>query len=212
MLLRSSEAHVTTFLLVRHGLTDDVGRAVSGRASGIHLNVEGRTQAVRTAAQLEGVRVDAVISSPLERAKETAAPIAAVRGIDIQTLEAFHEFDFGEWTGRTLDQLSTDEQWQRFNSARSVTKPPSGELMLQVQQRAIAGLLDLATRFPAGNVVVVSHGDVIRAVLLYALGTPIDFVHRIEISPARISIVQLDSGGFRVLQVNGDTATALPDR
>ena len=197
---------MATFLLIRHGLTDDVGVRLSGRAPGLHLNREGRAQAAALADSLEGVRIAAVFSSPLERAIETARPIAERRGLSIEIAVGFSEFDFGEWTGRTHAELQTDPTWQRFNAVRSTTRPPGGESMLDVQCRAWAALVNLDERYPAAVVAIVSHGDVIRGVLLEAAGIPLDFVHRVEISPARISILQFSRGGPAVLQVNGDSA------
>jgi probable phosphoglycerate mutase len=198
-----------TFLLVRHGLTDEVARTLSGTADGVRLNAAGRAQAAGTAARLENIRLAAVVSSPLERARETALPIADSHHLDVEVMPAFGELEFGEWTGADLQGLSSDERWRRFNTARSVTRPPKGESMLDVQRRAMTALLDLNARFEHESVVIVSHGDVVRAILLYCLGMPIDFVHRVEVSPARISIVEMYADGPRVLQVNGDTATAV---
>jgi probable phosphoglycerate mutase len=118
------------------------------------------------------------------------------------------EFDIGDWTGRKFADLDGDPAWPRFNELRSVTRPPAGELMVEVQARSIAAILRLCEQYPGGIVAVVFHGDVIRAVLLHLLGMPIDLLHRLEISPARISIIEIDSGQVRVLQVNGDTATS----
>jgi probable phosphoglycerate mutase len=201
---------MTTFILVRHALTDDVARALSGTARGILLNAAGHAQAAAVAERLTGVALSAIVSSPLERAGETARAIAHHHRLEVQAMPAFGELEFGGWTGQSIQALAGDEGWRRFNSARSLARPPSGELMLDVQQRGMAALLDLHERFPAGTVVIVSHGDVIRAILLYCLGMPIDFVHRLEVSPARISIVEMDADGARVLQVNGDSATAIP--
>ena len=196
---------MTTFFLIRHGLTDDVGRALSGTRAGVHLNAAGRAQAARLAERLAHVPFDAVIASPLERAQETAAPIAARHRLVVETVGAIGEFQFGDWTGREIATLGDDPAWRQFNSVRSLTPAPSGELMLDVQQRGVSALLDLHARFPDGRIAVVSHGDVIRAALLFFLGMPLDLVHRLELSPARVSIVQMDGGVPRVMQVNGDT-------
>jgi probable phosphomutase (TIGR03848 family) len=200
---------MTTILLIRHGMTDDVARALSGTAAHGHLNQTGRAQADAIARQLARLPVAAVVSSPLERARETAEPIAAQHDLTVEIVPALGEFEFGDWTGRTITRLESDDEWRRFNRARSLTRPPAGELMLEVQSRAMAALLQLSERFPDQTIAAISHGDVIRSVLLYLLGMPLDFVHRLEVAPARISIVQWDPDAARVLQVNGDTATAI---
>jgi probable phosphoglycerate mutase len=197
---------MTTILLIRHGLTDDVDRALSGTAAGVHLNAEGRRQAAALAERLRGVRLDAVVTSPLERARETASALAEGRSVHVSAVEALQEYDVGAWTGRALASLAPDEQWRRFNEVRSVTAASGGELMLAVQARAVAALLAVQQEHPEGTIAVVSHGDVIRAALMYFLGMPIDFVHRLEIAPARVSVVRLDGWAPRVLQVNGESA------
>jgi probable phosphoglycerate mutase len=200
---------VTTFLLIRHGLTDAVDHHLAGRAAGMHLNEAGRQQAVRLATVMQSVALTAVVSSPLDRARETAGPIAALHGLDVEIVEALTEHDPGAWTGIPLGQLAADDAFRRFNHLRSLTRPPRGELMLQVQTRAIGALLDLHERFPAGVVGVVSHGDVIRAALLLVLGMPIDFVHRLHIEPARVSIVDFTNGAPTVRLVNGGTSAGV---
>jgi probable phosphoglycerate mutase len=113
--------------------------------------------------------------------------------------------EFGDWTGAAFAALVGDERWRRYNAVRSLTSPPNGELMLQVQARAVKTILDLRLAQVDGHVAVVSHGDVIRALLMYFLGVPLDFVHRLDVAPARISVVVLSDEGVRVPQVNGDT-------
>jgi probable phosphoglycerate mutase len=197
---------VTTILLIRHVLTDDVDRVLSGRAAGVRLNDEGRRQAAEIAQRLRDVPLDAVLTSPLERARDTAEAIAAKRAVRVQTIEALQEFDVGQWTGRAIASMDANTSWRRFNEVRSTTPAPGGELMLAVQMRVVSTLLDLGERYPDGTVAVISHGDVIRAALLYFLGMPVDFFHRLEISPGRVSMVQLGGWAPRVLQVNGESA------
>src|SRR5690349_3760490 len=157
---------MTTLLLIRHGLTDDVDRVLSGRAAGVRLNDEGRRQATELAERLRDIALDAVLASPLERARDTAEAIAAKRGVRVQTIEALQEFDVGAWTGRTIASMEANTSWRRFNEVRSTTPAPGGELMLAVQARVVSTLLDLAERYPDGTVAVISHGDVIRAAIL----------------------------------------------
>jgi broad specificity phosphatase PhoE len=194
---------MTRFLLIRHGLTDAVDHYVAGVAPGTHLNETGRSQAAALAERLHDVAMTAVVSSPLERTRETAAPIARDHGLTVEVDASFIEYDAGAWTGRTFESLDDDQGWQRFNRVRSVTRAERGELMLTVQHRSVTALLALAERYRTGTVAVVSHGDTIRAMLLYVLGMPIDFYHRIEVSPAR-GIVEISRDDPpRVLQMNG---------
>jgi len=198
---------LTRFLLIRHADHAAIGHYLAGRAPGLHLSELGRRQVDVLVAALRGIPLTAVVSSPLERTRETAEPISRDHALKLTIVDDVTEFEVGEWTGRKFTDLDRDPAWPRFNELRSVTRPPSGELMLEVQARSIAAILRLCEQYPGGTVAVVFHGDVIRAVLLYLLGMPVDFLHRLEISPARISIIEIDSGQVRVLQVNGDTAT-----
>jgi broad specificity phosphatase PhoE len=203
---RSSDPGSTTFLLIRHGLTDAVNHHLAGIAPGTHLNEAGKAQVARLVERLRTVPLTAIVSSPLERTRETADPIGRDHGLEVQTSAAFLEYDVGAWTGTAFVDLDADETWHRFNSVRSMTRPQRGELMIDVQHRAVSALLDLEARYRGKIVAVVSHGDVIRALLLYALGMPIDFYGRLEILPARISIVRLSAEPPRVLLMNSDSA------
>jgi probable phosphoglycerate mutase len=193
---------MTTLLLVRHALCDPVGTAIAGRAAGVPLNAAGEEQAARLGARLRALPIDAVYSSPLERARQTAAPIAAARRVAVEVLDGVGEIDFGEWTGRTFAELDGGAAWRRFNSFRSGTRIPGGELIVEVQARAVAALGALGERHPEGVVAVVSHGDVIKAALAYYLGMPLDLMRRLEIDPASASTLVLDVDGVRVLRMN----------
>jgi probable phosphoglycerate mutase len=201
---------MTTFLLIRHGLTDAVGQLMTGHRAGVHLNAIGRDQAAGLPPRLGDIRLDAIYASPLERTRETAQSIADARGLRVQIEPRFMEVDYGDWSGRRFTDLADDEHWQLYNRFRGVTRPPNGESLLDIQQRTLAALLDLRARHDGAIVAVVSHADTIRAMLLYFLGMPVDFVLRLEVSPARISVLQLGAGAPRVLQVNGDTVPAIP--
>jgi len=193
---------MTTLLLVRHALCDPVGTAITGRAAGVMLNAAGQEQAARLGVRLRALPIDAVYSSPLERARQTAAPLAAAHGVGVEVLDGVGEIDFGEWTGRTFVELDGGAAWRRFNSFRSGTRVPGGELIAEVQARAVAALDTLRERHPDAMVAVVSHGDVIRAALAYYLGTPLDLMQRLEIDPASVSTVVLDADGVRVVRLN----------
>jgi len=202
-------AMMTTFLLIRHGLTDAVGHSMTGHEPGVHLNALGRDQAASLPRRLGSVPLAAIYASPLERTRETAQPVADARGLPVQIEPRFIEVDFGGWTNQRFADMASDPGWVLYNAYRGVTRPPRGEGLLDVQRRTVDALLELQARHPGDVVAVFSHADTIRAMLLYFLGMPVDFVQRLELSPARISVLQLGACAPRVLQVNGDTAPAL---
>ena len=180
---------MTTFYLVRHGACDGLGRKLWGRTAGICLNEEGKRQAKHLSEQFKDIALDAVYSSPLERTLETAEPIARAARLKVQETSAFNEIDFGDWTGKTLDELSGDELWQRFNSQRSATSIPNGESFLDVQARVVGELARLSLRHPDAHVAIVSHADVIKAALGYVEGTSIDLLQQLEISPCSVNVI-----------------------
>lgn len=198
---------MTTFLLIRHATNDMVGRGLAGRAPGVHLNARGRAEAERLARRLAAAPVDAVVSSPLERARETAAAISARHGLEMRIDDAFDEFDVGEWTGARFEDLEGDERWRRFNQFRAGTRAPSGELMLEAQARAVAGLVRMRDAEEGRLVVVVTHADVIRAALAYFAGTTLDAALRVDVAPASITTISVEPWDARIIAVN-DTAAA----
>lgn len=189
---------MTRFSLVRHGSYDLLDVALGGRAA--HpLNATGRAEAARLAAALGG---QAVVASPVRRAQETAQPIAAALGLILETDPAFAEIDFAGWTGATFADLRGASGWHDWNAFRSMAQVPGGEAMLAVQARAVAAIARLAAVWPDGEVVVVSHGDVIKAILAHLLGAPLDLLRRIEVGPGSISRVLLTGDDARVLGIN----------
>jgi broad specificity phosphatase PhoE len=202
---------VLTVLLIRHAACDHVGRLIAGRAPGIRLNQQGREQARALAEALARAPAGAadpverpriVYASPLERATETAEILGRGLGVPVDRLEALTELDFGAWTGRTLESLEGDPIWRAFNEARGTTRIPGGELMADAVERAMTGLRRLEREHPGPAVAAVSHGDVIRGVLLHCLGIPLDHIHRLEVAPASVSVVRLFEWGARVATVN----------
>lgn len=183
-------------------MCDHVGRVIAGRSPDVHLNDSGHAQAARLAERLASLRLDAIASSPLPRALETAAPLAQRRDLPVQVLESLAEIDYGTWTGRSIESLDPEETWKRFNTLRSVTRVPGGELMLDVQARSVSTLELLRDRYPDGSCAVVSHGDVIRSLVAHCAGIPLDLFHRLEIGPASISVVVLEKSWIGVRCVN----------
>lgn len=194
---------VTTFLLIRHGSTDYVGKALAGRMPGVSLDAAGRIQAQELATRLAGRKIRAIYSSPLERATETAGPLSEHLGLPITIRESLTEIDFGQWQGRSLAQLQGNEQWDRFNGQRGHTSAPGGELMLEVQSRMARELACLQREHPEQTVALFSHADVIKAAVLMYLEAPLDSHLRLEISPASVSVLELAEWGPRIVTVNG---------
>jgi len=196
---------MTTLLLVRHGHTDAAGKRLTGRAPGVHLNELGRRQAERLVERLEGVRIDAIVSSPLERCRETAAPLAKARGRAVDVGRAWIEVGYGEWTGRSISQLRRTKLWRRVMFAPSNVRFPGGESLIEVQGRAVDATLDIAARHARGTVVVVSHADVIRLLVAHVAGMHADHLQRLSIDTASITAVSISDGFPRLLTLN-DTA------
>ncbi len=201
---------MTTFLLIRHGLTDAVGKMMTSHQPGVHLNATGRDQAATLPERLNNVPLAAIYASPLERARETAQPVADARGLPIRLEPRFIEVDFGGWTNRRFADLADDPHWQLYNAHRGVTRPPDGEGLIEVQARTVEALLELRDRHPHDVVAVFSHADTLRAILLYFMGMPIDFVQRLDLAPARISVLQLGAGAPHIVQVNGENVPPIP--
>jgi broad specificity phosphatase PhoE len=199
----------TTFLLIRHATNDTVDVRIAGRMPGVHLNDEGRRQAEELAHRLEGIHLDAIYSSPLERAFETAELIAQRHGLAIMSLESLNEIDFGDWTWKGLDELHANELWQRFNTFRSGMRIPGGETIVEVQARMVVELLNLCEKHPEQTLAIVGHGDPIRAVISFYLGNALDFMLRFVIDAASVSILELDQVSSRLLLMNSTTEIPL---
>jgi probable phosphoglycerate mutase len=185
-------------LLIRHGNTDLSGRVLYGRMPGVHLSAEGLRQAQTLGQALKArYRISEVVSSPLERAVETAQPIATAQDLRISLDEALIEIDFGSWMGKPFSDLHGSDYWTRYNQFRSMTAPPGGELMMAVQARAWQAIERIVTRnadASDASIAVVTHGDVIRALIVLFLGMSPDHLHRIEIAPASVTEVSIGSG------------------
>jgi probable phosphoglycerate mutase len=193
---------MTTFFLIRHASCDGLGQTLWGRTLGICLNEEGKLQAGQLAERCQGF--DAVYSSPLERALETADALASRMKLEVTSSAALNEIDYGEWSGKTFEQLHCDERWRHFNSRRSMTSIPGGESFLEVQNRVVKEIDRLSHEHRDGCVALVSHADPIRAAVAYFAATPIDLIERFEISPCSVSVIVLDDSGPRISRINAD--------
>ena len=192
----------TTFHLVRHAAHDRVGSVLCGRMPGVSLGELGREQARRLSARFAAEAVAAIHSSPLERARETAEPIAARLGQSVAVNEGLTEIDFGAWSGRGFGDLDGDPAWAAWNGARAMNRPPGGESMLEAQTRIVRAIEALHEAHRDGAVVLVSHSDVIKAALLYHLGLPVEAWPRIEVEPASVSTLVVGEWGAKVVRLN----------
>ena len=194
---------MTVFHLVRHGEHVWRGRGIlAGRSAGVGLTAAGRAQIAAVGECLAGEEIAALYASPLQRTRESADILAARLALPVQCRDDLIELDFGEWTGLTFDEVRRDGRWEAWRTYRSLAAVPGGESMRQAQQRTVDALAELHRTHQRGTVVVVSHGDVIRAALLFALGMPLDLYARIEIDLGSISTIEVADIGFRVRRLN----------
>jgi probable phosphomutase (TIGR03848 family) len=201
-------------LLVRHGLTPTTGKVLPGRAPGLQLADSGRLQAEDLAARLAAwappggagggkrPRISAVYASPLERTRQTAAPIASALGLRVKIDRGLLECDFGEWTGAQLKDLVKLPEWTTVQRYPSGFRFPGGESFRGMQTRIVGSLSALASDHAGEMVVAVSHADPIKAAVADALGSHLDLFQRIVISPCSVTAISYGPAGPSVLTVN----------
>jgi probable phosphomutase (TIGR03848 family) len=216
---------VTLVLIVRHGLTAATGSALTGRTPGIGLDDRGRAQAEAVAARLAQVKLDAIVSSPLERCFQTAQTIASAQQqavAAVQTDERFIEVGYGDWTGKQLRKLAREPLWRVVQAYPSAVTFPGddGEALADMQRRAISGIRDWNAKIGGGGTYLIcSHGDVIKAILADSLGLHLDMYQRINIDPCSLSVIrftplrpfverQNDTGGSVATLIRSEKKTA----
>ncbi|MGW5877192.1 MSMEG_4193 family putative phosphomutase [Nocardiopsis terrae] len=186
-----------TLLLVRHGMTDATGPRLAGRAPGVHLNDNGRSQAERLADRLGGLAPAALVSSPLERCQETAETLSGRLGAPVTTDERFVECDYGSWTGRSLTDLAAEPLWRVVQDHPSAARFPGGEALAAASARAVEAVRDwnglllqrAGADAPPPVYVVCSHGDVIKAIVADALGMHLDLFQRLRVDPCSVTSI-----------------------
>lgn len=203
-------ARPTIVLLVRHGTTPTTGVKLPGRAPGLHLSDEGRRQADAAAQRIAALRrVSAVYASPVDRARETATPIARARSLPLRIERYVAEIDVGEWTGASLARLRRRPEWEIVQRHPSGFRFPGGESFMEVQARMLEAITRLVERHRGGTIVVVSHADPIKTLLAHALGVPLDLFQRLVVAPASITVMVWRRDAPLVLTLNsigGDLA------
>jgi len=191
-----------TILLVRHAAHSQLGRVLSGRVGEVPLSEAGCAQAQRLARRLGGERIDALHTSPVRRAGETAQALGAALGLAPQVAEALDEIDFGAWSGRSFADLEGDPDWQAWNAQRGTALPPGGESMAMVEARVLAHIRAVARRMAGAVVAMVSHADVIRAGVAGILGLSLDRVLAFDVDPASVTRIVAGDWGERLVSLN----------
>jgi probable phosphomutase (TIGR03848 family) len=214
---------MATVILLRHGRTSaNASGTLAGRTAGVHLDDLGRTQADRAGERLAVVPLAALVSSPLERCKETARAVAARQPAKprVHSDKALTECDYGDWQGRKLRELARLALWRTVQTNPSAATFPGGESLPQMQARAVDAVrrrdAEVTAAHGAGAVwLAVSHGDVIKSVLADALGMHLDLFQRINVDPCSVTVIryaELRSFALRVNDNGGSIEDLLPPK
>ncbi|HWB71847.1 MAG TPA: MSMEG_4193 family putative phosphomutase [Egibacteraceae bacterium] len=189
---------MTTLLLIRHATTATTGARLGGRTE-TGLDERGRAQAQAAARRLADLPLKAVYGSPLARSRQTAELLAAPHGLAVQPLEGLVEVEYGRWTDRPLKPLARTKLWPVVQARPSLARFPDGESIRQAQLRAVDAVEELVARHPRDVIAAVTHADVIKAVVAFYVGLPLDLFQRLQVGPASVTVLRLSAGGQPVL-------------
>jgi probable phosphoglycerate mutase len=189
-------------LLIRHGLAEYKPGRLYGWTPGVHLSSDGREQVKRLAERLEPVLLKALYSSPLERCCETAEAIAVGRKLKVETTEGLGEVHYGSWQGKTFRSLMKTPLWRTVQLVPSQATFPGGESLLELQRRGVEGVEAIRSRHKKGVVAIVSHADMIKAIVAHYLGLHLDLFQRINIDTASVTAIGFFGAFPRVLRVS----------
>ena len=204
---------MTTFFLVRHGQNKYVGKGkLAGWLPGVHLDALGKAQAAALTEFFQGIKLQAVYSSPLERALETAEPLAESQGLEVIPRENLGEIHYGTWQGQSLKALQRRKLWPIIQHLPSLVRFPEGESFPEAQARIVSEVEHLRSQHksPKAKIACVFHADPIKLVLAHYLGLPLDLFQRLVIEPASISVLQVSDQHVRLLGLNDTRATRAP--
>jgi len=193
-----------TLLLIRHGEYDNLKKNIlPGLIPGLHLNDKGRQQAEALAAALRDLPIAAIYSSPLERAIETASPLAQAKGLEIHIEPGLSDTDVGEWAGRSWKALERSKSWEMIRQTPSQFRFPGGESFAENQERAVAALEWIAAKHRKDKMVaVVFHADPIKLAVAHYLGLPLDSFQRLTSCTGSVTILKVDGQAITLLAVN----------
>ena len=211
----ASLAPMTTLVLVRHATTASTGTRLGGRTQA-PLDDTGRAQAEGAAQRLAGLRLKAIYASPLPRTRETAEIVAAPHRLQVRPDDGLLEVEYGDWTDRPLKPLTRNKKWPVIQARPSLVTFPGGESIRAAQLRAVDALERIIAKHRKDTIAVVSHADVIKAVVSFYVGQPLDLFQRLHVSPASITVLQLSPDGGQPVLVrfndDGPLATPRPPR
>ena len=188
-----------TLFLIRHGENDYLKQGrLPGHTPGIHLNKRGCEQAALLAESLKSLPICAIYSSPLERAVETAEPLAKALSLPIQLKPSLKDTDVGDWEGVLLKKLRKQPEWKQVQEHPSMVTFPGGESFLELQARLFKTIDGIcAAHKPKDLLAVVFHSDPIKLVLAHYIGLPLDNIQQLGISAGSVTVLMVDkSGGF----------------
>ena len=202
---------MTTLVLVRHATTASTGKRLGGRTQA-PLDEAGRAQAQGAAQRLANVSLKAVYASPLPRTFQTAEIVAAPHRLEVRRDEGLLEVEYGDWTDRPLKPLTRTKKWPVIQARPSLVTFPGGESIRRAQMRAVDAVEAIVAKHRTGAVAVVSHADVIKAVVSFYVGQPLDLFQRLHVSPASVTVLQLspDGGQPVLVRFNDDGPLASP--
>jgi len=200
-----------TLLLIRHGENDYVKKnKLPGQQGGIHLNERGQKQAAALADSLKELPIQAVYASSLERAVETAEPLAKVLHLEVQLRPALMDINIGSWTGRSLKMLNRIKAWRIVQRAPSIFHFPEGESFLQAQERIVSELDAISMAHKKGLVAIVFHADPIKLAIGHYIGLPFDNFQKLAIETGSVSILGIHEFGAILLALNLMPPFSLP--
>ncbi|MCG3210619.1 MAG: Phosphoserine phosphatase 1 [Anaerolineae bacterium] len=193
----------TTVLFIRHGENEwTSSHKLAGRTPGVHLNEQGKKQAIALGKRLAKVKLNAIYASPLERTMETAQAIANHHQLEVQPEPELLEVDYGKWTGKEIAKLAKKKSWPVIQFYPSSAGFPGGETMYEMQTRFVKAINRLVKDHPEQTIAVVGHADLIKSAVAHYLGVHFDLFQRIVISTASITTVSFMPMGPRVVCVN----------
>lgn len=197
---------MTLILLIRHGENEYTRTGkLAGWTPGVSLNETGQKQAQALVKRLLLVPIQQIYSSPLERARETAAPLAQARSMEVQIRDGLGEVGYGEWTGKSLKRLARTKLWRVVQQMPSAMQFPDGESMRGAQLRLVDALEAIARDHPKDTVAVFCHSDPIKLAVAYYLGMPLDLFQRLQVSTCSVTALRLGAGGAPSLVKLNDT-------